>query len=396
MFPHTKISVPAAVGLFVSLLTAGPVATAGEGLKALERELQAILKTAEQSVVTVTSEFAKKVANQDKRGNLSFLGSSDDASSVIYLNVGTGIIFDENGIVVTRSSVVVGARSNKVTFATGEETLAEYVGQDPHTGFAVLRIAKEATPVSLGDSDELYPGSLTFMIGNSYGAYPSVVFGSINSIREDGMLQLSTHLNPGNNGSPIINMAGEVVGLIAGKLNAPNGYYGGFSAGDLSATTLAYPSKKLQQIVARIIKFGEVKKGWLGVVGFDNSAKPQIREIKDNSPAQQAGLVSGDVILSFSSTSITSVEQLARLVESTQPGETVPMEYLRDQQRLRTQVRLGEKMQVKIRGGNVRNQRAAVTNSKTPAEQALNEATLIERIEQLQAEVAKLRELIKQ
>ena len=133
-----------------------------------------------------------------------------------------------------------------VTFSNGVESPAIFVGHDPETGFAVLKTQIEyLIPARLGDSNNIVPGAWNLMIGNSLGVYPSVVFGSINGIRNDGMIQISANLNPGNNGSPILNTKGEVVGLVAGQMNPRESLTNSFLDYDFHATILAYPMDRL-------------------------------------------------------------------------------------------------------------------------------------------------------
>ncbi len=375
---------------------------AGEKLQALEREFQALVDSSKPSIVTVTSKFSNQVMVEKESGILSFFKNETELRAVTYVNIGTGIIYNQNGYIITRSSIVLGAESNKVTFADESYAAARFIGHDPETGFAILQVEKEdLRPVHFGDSETLSPGSWNFMIGNSLGVYPSVAFGAINGIREDGMLQLSTTLSPGNNGSPIINMAGEVVALVAGHLSPAADENAGFNGTGVGFATLAYPINWIRRIVDDIIEHGVVRKAWLGVVGYHDGRQPKISAIKANSPAEDAGLVVGDVIVKFSYQHVNTIDQLARLVEYSTPGTTVPLEYQRGDQFLTTEVKLGERKgrHAEMPGGGDAEASSAPIRQAVNPNAAMNAAghddtTLLQRIEALELELKALKQLI--
>ncbi len=318
-------------------------ANAQEFLESLEKDIAKLIDSSKTSVVTVASRFSHEISPETESGILSFFKAEAPKQSLSYINIGSGIVFDESGHILTRSSIVAGAESNLVTFSNGVESPAIFVGHDPETGFAVLKTQTEyLTPARLGDSNNIVPGAWNLMIGNSLGVYPSVVFGSINGIRNDGMIQISANLNPGNNGSPILNTKGEVVGLVAGQMSPRENLTDSFLDSDLHATILAYPINWIKKIAEDIIQHGYVRHGWLGVIGEPEGWKAKIKEIKKNSPAQQAGLVEGDVVVKFSDKNVNSISELARLVKYTPPGETVPLEYLRGEQTMYSNVKIGE------------------------------------------------------
>lgn len=314
-----------------------------EILESLEKDIAKLIDSSKTSVVTVASRFSHEISPETESGILSFFKAEAPKQSLSYINIGSGIVFDEAGHILTRSSIVAGAESNLVTFSNGLEAPAIFVGHDPETGFAVLKVQTEyLTPARLGDSNNIMPGAWNLMIGNSLGVYPSVVFGSINGFRNDGMIQISANLNPGNNGSPILNTKGEVIGLVAGQMSPRQSLTDSFSDNDFRATILAYPINWIKKIAEDIIQYGYVRHGWLGVIGEPEGWKAKIKEIKKNSPAQQAGLVEGDVVVRFSGKMVNSISELARLVRYTPPGQTVPVEYLRGEQTMYSNIKIGE------------------------------------------------------
>ena len=316
---------------------------AGEKLKVLEEEIQLLVKSASQSVVTVTAHFSEEVVVETDRGVLSLFGSEKETRALSYVNVGSGVILNEQGHVITRSSVVWGAGHSTVRFADGAEVEAAFVGRDVETGLAVLKIDSSAVvPANFADSDELEVGMLNFVLGNAMGVFPAITFGAVNGMRPDGMIQLSANLHPGTNGSPVINFHGEVIGLVAGQLSTFDAV-SGYRHDILTQPTLVYPINWVRHVADDIAQYGYVRKGWLGVVGYHDGARPKISQIKKDSPAEHGGLTKGDVILRFSYQEVNSIAQLAHLVERTPPGQTVALEYLRDGVVTSTQVKLAEK-----------------------------------------------------
>jgi len=366
---------------------------AGETLTSLEREIRTLIDSTKTSVVTVSAHFAGEQRREKESGILSFFKTESPQAPVSYINIGTGIIFNEQGHILTRSSIILGAEFIKVIFASQEEVTADFVGYDPETGFAVIKVAHSGLqPARLGNSDAVVPGAWNLMIGNSLGVYPSITFGTINGVREDGMLQISADLNPGNNGNPIFDVRGDVIGLIAGRLNV-------FDDGSLlngyartHTTILAYPINRIKRVAEDIIAYGYVRKGWLGVMGYYDSSTPKIGEIKHNSPAENAGLSEGDVIVKFSLRDVRSISDLARLVERATPGESVPLEYLRSGKRYQTVVKIGEKKRKPSASAEQQGSRTLTTPIPYPRHERND--FIVRRIEQIEHELQQLKKMV--
>jgi len=366
-------------------------ATAQEFLESLEKDIAKLIDSNKASVVTVASRFSHEISLETESGILSFFKAEAPKQSLSYINIGSGIVFDAAGHILTRSSIVAGAESNLVTFSNGQESPAVFVGYDPETGFAVLKVNTESlTPARLGDSNNIVPGAWNLMIGNSLGVYPSVIFGSINGIRNDGMIQISANLNPGNNGSPILNTKGEVVGLVAGQMSRRESLTNSFLDYDFHATILAYPINWIKKIAEDIIEHGYVRHGWMGVVGEPEGWKAKIKEIKQNSPAQQAGLAEGDIVVKFSHRNVNSIAELARLVKYTPPGKTVPVEYMRGEDKMFANVQIGE--------WQIHNKPPSFPVAKKKENLTITEPErnqwILSRINELEKELKQLKELI--
>ena len=316
----------------------------GDTLEKLDLEISKLIDSSKVSVVTVASKFSHEVYVEKETSILSFFKTEVERKPVSYMNIGSGLILDNEGHILTRSSIVWGSETNIVTLSNGVEFKAKFVGLDPKTGFAVIKVISDGlNPVRLGDSDDMALGSWIIVIGNSLSVYPSVVLGSINGLRSDGIIQISVNLDPGNNGSPIFNTKGEVIGIVAARLNAAEDSPESFYGYNFSETNLAYPINWIKRIAQDIIQYGYVRKGWLGIIGYHDGKKPKIREIINNSPAQKAGLIPGDVIIKFTGKEVNNISELVRLVEYTNPDQTISLECLRNGKPLNVDIEMGEK-----------------------------------------------------
>ncbi len=390
----------------LNILILGNSVFAGNILGSIENEIHKLIDSSKVSVVTIASRFSQEIYVKKESGILSFFKNEVQKQALSYINIGTGIILDKSGHILTRSSIVWGAESNTVTLANGKEVSADFIGHDPETGFAVIKQSgnENLKPAKLGKMDEINPGSLIVMIGNSLGVFPSIDFGVINGIRNDGIIQISANLIPGNNGSPIFNFSGEVVGLVAGRLNVQNNLPTLINDHQYTETTLAYPINWIKRIAEDIIEFGHIRKGWLGVVGSYDGHQPKIRQIKENSPAKKAGLIEGDVIVKYSNRAVKDMTELVHLVEMTTPGQIVTIEFNRVGQMLQTEIEIGEKIVKNApdfeykRTGQIDN--TMIGNSglsvtqQSPTNSFERNQFFLMRINYLEKEIAKLKEMI--
>ena len=240
--------------------------------------------------------------------------------------LGSGFIIDESGYVVTNNHVIDGA--SEVTIRLGDESVypAEVVGTDPQTDIALLKIkADRPLPaLQLGDSDKAEVGDWVMAVGNPFGLGGTVTAGIISARGRniqagpyDDFLQIDASINRGNSGGPLFNLDGSVIGVNT-AIYSPNG--GSVGIG------FAIPSNMVKSVVAQLRDHGSVERGWLGVqiqnvtpdlaaaLGLDEAAGAMVAEVTPGSPAEAAGLKSGDVILNFAGEKIDDSRELARVV----------------------------------------------------------------------------------
>ena len=285
--------------------------------------------------------------------------------SVVAINVdfatlppsaGSGWIIDEDGLIVTNSHVVHGAESVSVTLDDGRTFPAEMVRTDPRSDLAVVKINAQNLPAAdIGDSSRLKVGEPTAAIGNALGLGISMKGGWISRLDVSvtfeegqtlyGLIETDAAINPGNSGGPLVNMAGEVIGITSAKLIDV----------DVEGIGYAISINSAIPIIEDLINRGYVIRPFLGVSGLltvnqavassfslsvDKGA--MIRDIVPDSPAAEAGLQPEDVIVGVDDEEITTVEDLIQAIHSKQIGQRVKITYWRGNTRNTTYATLTE------------------------------------------------------
>lgn len=257
--------------------------------------------------------------------------------------LGSGVIFDaKNGYIVTNSHVIDKAEDIVVTLEDGQKFNAEVIGQDPGADIAVIQIkAKHLTEITLGDSDRLRQGDFVVAIGNPFGLGQTVTSGIVSALGRSGLgiesyedfIQTDASINPGNSGGALANLRGELVGINTAIYGPSGGNVGiGF----------AIPVNMAKQIIAQLIEYGEVKRGHLGFSA--QNLTPQLAEafgtsrhkgvvvsrVESQSPADQAGMQVGDVIVAVNGREVESSAQVRNEIGLLRTGSRVRVEVLRN------------------------------------------------------------------
>jgi len=270
-------------------------------------------------------------------------------------SLGSGVIVDASGIVLTNAHVVERATDIEVATADGKKHKAKLVGVDRRTDLAVLRLSGGGPypAASLGDSDRVKVGDWVLAIGSPFGLQQTVTAGIISakgrSINQGGayddFLQTDAAINPGNSGGPLVNMSGEVIGINSAILSRTGGNVGiGFSI----------PVNMAKRIYTELASKGKVTRGWLGVsiqpltpelaksFGLKEPKGVLIADVVQDSPAQKAGIQNGDIITEFSGKKVDSPQELQKVVASTEPGKAIPVSVWRDKATKSLEIRIGE------------------------------------------------------
>lgn len=290
------------------------------------------------SVVSLTTEMSVS----------SFFGRSTEYA------VGSGIITDDRGYIVTNNHVVENAQNIYVELDDGRILSANIVGTDRLSDLAVIKIDATDLPYAYwGDSGLLSVGDWVLAIGNALGGGGGVTQGIVSrlnvSVNVDGntlygLIQTTAAVNPGNSGGPLVNMSGEVIGITSIKI----------VASEVEGIGFAISSDEAKPIIQDLIRYGHVTHPWLGVwaqtvnpllatamnLSVDSGAL--ILEIVADSPADNAGLMENDIIISFGGQEVTDIADMVRAIRASEIGEEVEIVFVRSENTETTSARLVE------------------------------------------------------
>lgn len=270
---------------------------------------------------------------------------------------GSGFLIEADGYIVTNHHVIEDADEIAVTLHDGKTYTAEVKGTDPKTDLALIKIEPdEPLPiVEWGDSDAARMGNWVFAIGNPFGLSSTLTVGVISALARDirsgpfdSYIQTDAAINRGNSGGPLFNLDGEVIGVNTSIYSPPGGAGGSVGIG------FAVPSSIAKNVVAQIRELGRTRRGWLGVqiqgVGEDIAESLRLEKpagalvavVFPDSPADQAGVQPGDVLLKFDGTDIPTVRDLPRMVAGAEVGSEIEIDLWRDGRMETVRVTLGE------------------------------------------------------
>ena len=266
--------------------------------------------------------------------------------------LGSGFIIDAKGIVVTNNHVIKNAEDIFVRVNGDKEYEAKIIGSDPLSDIALLQIKSEDkfSPVKFGDSDKARIGDWVIAIGNPFGLGGTVTSGiisarnrSIGLSRYEDYIQTDASINQGNSGGPLFDMNGDVIGINTAIFGQAGSIGIGFSI----------PSNSAKIVIDQLIKYGETKRGWLGVriqnvskeiaevEKLDRPRGALVASVADNSPSEKAGIKSGDIILEFNGILINEMKELPKIVAQTEVGKTVEVKIWRNKKEITRKIKLG-------------------------------------------------------
>jgi S1-C subfamily serine protease len=246
--------------------------------------------------------------------------------------LGSGVVFDDAGNIVTNAHVVGDAKTFRVTTSAGKELKATLVGSFPPDDLAVIKVPhSRLTPARFADSSKLRVGDIVVAIGNPLGLQSSVTEGIVSAIRHavpegngatiPSMIQTSAAINPGNSGGALADIEGRVIGVPTLAARDPS--FGGAAPG----IGFAIPSNLVRDIASQLVQHGKVvnsHRAYLGVrVGDTNGAGVYVGDVEPGTPAAKAGIRRGDVILSVTGKPTPTTDVLSAVLASLRPGKTV-------------------------------------------------------------------------
>nr|WP_277610948.1 trypsin-like peptidase domain-containing protein [Microbulbifer celer] len=267
-------------------------------------------------------------------------------------NLGSGVIVNDEGYILTNHHLIYGAEAIKVLLADGREAPVKFVGSDADFDLAVLKIDMSAlTTIEVGDPENAQVGDVVLAIGNPFGLGQTVTQGIISATGRDlngvqSFIQTDAAVNPGNSGGALVDARGKLLGINTSILNQSD------SAGGIS---FAIPANIALKIMQDIIEFGRVVPGWLGIEAQTlnpllarsfNLASTNgviVTSIYNDGPAHLAGLQPGDVITHINDTPINDGKHGVAAMATLRPGETVTITFIRDQEVHTTKATVSER-----------------------------------------------------
>ena len=267
--------------------------------------------------------------------------------------LGSGVIVDKRGYVITNFHVVRGADAVLIRLSSKEEFRGRVVGSDPKTDLAVVSFDPGQTELrvaQLGNSDTLRVGEWAIAIGNPFGLDQTVTVGVVSAVGRadvgiatyENFIQTDASINPGNSGGPLVNLHGEVIGINTAIVATGQGI--GF----------AIPANMVKRVTAQLVDRGKVTRGWLGVatqpltkelaesLGLREARGAVVARVYPGSPAASAGVETNDVIVGFAGVPVEDYHHLQRLSADAEVGRTVALEIVRNRQKRTVQAKIVE------------------------------------------------------
>jgi putative serine protease PepD len=324
-------------------VAAAPAAT-GSTTSSSTSNAAAIYRRVSGSVVQITAVSTGTGGG----GDTPFGGGGQSAGEA----TGTGFVVDSGGLIVTNEHVVDGASKLTVTLQNGDRLKATLVGKDNSSDLAVLKVdpgSHTLTALQLSDDTNLSVGDTTYAIGSPYGLQGTLTTGVISALHRQitapngfsisNAIQTDAELNPGNSGGPLLNAAGEVIGVNAqvygGSQSASGQTTGGTGLG------FAIPSSTVKRIVGQLSEGGSVRHAYLGVGIADGTGGAKLGSVAADGPAGRAGLKARDVVTKVGDTRIADGDDLAAAVSGLSPGQEVAVTVTRDGTAKTVRVTLG-------------------------------------------------------
>jgi S1-C subfamily serine protease len=310
---------------------------AGDDGEALDAYSNAVVHAAERvSPAVVKIDVRKRVAQRS--------GAPEGREAQ---GSGSGFVFTPDGLILTNSHVAGGASRIEITLQDGQHFDADLIGDDPHTDLAVIKVSGPTLPTaSLGNSRGVRVGQIAIAIGNPYGFECTVTAGVVSALGRslrsqsgrliDDVIQTDAALNPGNSGGPLVSARGEVIGVNTAIIMPAQGI----------CFATAIDTAKV--VVGQLLRHGRVRRGYIGVAG-QNAVLPRrvvryfeltvesgvrIMSVESGSPAADAGLADGDVIVAWDGKPVASIDELHRLLTEAYLHTSVEVTVLRRSQKL--------------------------------------------------------------
>jgi len=326
-----------------------------EGVPSLAPLLREVTPAVVNISVQVSAPASQNPLMRDPFFRRFFEGFPDQSRQRPQLAAGSGVVIDaRQGYVITNHHVIEEAQEIVVTLKDRRKLTAELVGSDPGTDIALLKVPPEGlSELKLGDSDALEVGDFVVAIGNPFGLGQTVTSGIVSALGRTGLhihgyedfIQTDASINPGNSGGALINLKGELIGINSVIIGPAGGNVGiGF----------AVPSNMAQSVIDQLAEYGEVRRGRMGVLiqdltpelaeslNLDITEGAVVTRVEPNSPAEEAGIAAGDVVVAVNDIPVTDTADLRNRIGLVRVDSEVIVTVLRDGTRRKIPVRVAD------------------------------------------------------
>jgi len=295
-----------------------------------------IVRAVEQARPSVVNIRGEKTVG----GGIQSTGAASGSRRVN--GMGTGVVIDSRGYIVTNHHVIEGVRQIQVTLASGSQYYGKLIARDMTTDLAIIKIdtGKSLPVISVGTAKDLMPGEPVVAVGNAYGYEHTVTKGIVSALHRtvqvsdaqnyDDLIQTDASINPGNSGGPLLNIDGEMIGINVAVRAGAQGI--GF----------AIPVDKVLEVAAQLLASQQIKEMWIGVaLKSEPDGGLAVDTVENDSPASLAGLQTGDVISGIDDITVRRALDFQRGLLARRPGDTVTLSIQRDQTPLSVDLTLG-------------------------------------------------------
>ena len=303
------------------------------------------------SISTVTESPGNQMNNQQRELFERFFGQTPRNRGP-RAGLGSGVIVDaREGLILTNNHVIDGADEIEVRLEDRREFMAEVVGKDPQTDLALLKIdARNLNALDIAETDNVMVGDYVIAVGNPFGLSSTVTSGIVSALGRNNrasqdnysdFIQTDAAINPGNSGGALVNSKGELIGINTAIMSR---------SGSSAGIGFAVPTRIIRSVMGQINEFGEVRRGRIGVLigditpelrqglGLSSIRGALVSNVTEDSPAEKAGLESGDVIMAFNGEELEDSSDLRNAVGLLSPGAEADITYIRDGKRRTTRI----------------------------------------------------------